>query len=83
MTLLLQYAALSLVLPLVLLLDEWSLCQLELAHNPNQLMESLVHIHSLLGTAFDVWRSQLTTQLLRLLQRYPPLGVQVGFVAHH
>lgn len=80
---LLQYAALSLVLPLVLLLDEWSLCQLELAHNPNQLMESLVHIHSLLCTALDVRCSQLTTQLLRLLQRHPPLGIQVGFIAHH
>lgn len=79
----LQYATLSFAFALVRLLHVWPLCQLELAHDSHELVEGLIHIDARLCTALDVWRAQLSAQLLSLLQGHPPLALQIGFVAHH
>lgn len=79
----LHQAALPLALLLVVLLDERTLGDLELAHDPHQLVEGLIHVHPQLGTALDVGHNEVATGVLRLLQRHLPLVLQIALVAHH
>jgi len=81
--LLLHQAALPLALLLVTLLDKRTLGDLELSHDPYQLVESLIHVDPQLGTALDVGDHQAAAGVLRLLQGHLLLVLQVALVAHH